>query len=127
MNPNINIEISNEFWSNPTIKNQQKTILLKFRCGQYMENARKQLFFGREKFPSITCSICNSSDTNTWLHVLKCNQHHIHAVRVKRHNKVVWKLIIPTQKSRCYIFMNACTFNNNVQENALPTWLLPCN
>ena len=63
------------------------------RTGQYMGNARKQLFFGRERFPSITCSICTSADANTWLHVLlKCNHHHIHAIRVKRHNKVVWEL-----------------------------------
>ena len=97
-----------------------------------MGNARKQqFFFGRERFPSITCSICNSEDADTWLHVLlKCNHRHIHAIRVKRHNKVVWglrKLILSSQKSRCYTLMNAWTFNNNPQENIVPPWLLACS
>jgi hypothetical protein len=130
MNQDIDNELSNNFWSNPTIIDSQKTCILKFRTGQYMGNAKKQLFFGIERFPSNTCPICNSSDADTWLHVLlKCNQHHIHALRTKRHNKAVWelrKLILSSQKSRCYILMNAGTFNNNPQENTVPTWLLPC-
>jgi hypothetical protein len=64
------------------------------------------------------------------IHVLlKCNQHHIHALRTKRHNKAVWeliKLILSSHKSRCYTLMNAGTFNNNPQENTVPVWLLPC-
>jgi hypothetical protein len=84
---------------------------VKMKHGQYMGNARKQLFFGREVFPSITCPICDSTDPDTWLHVLlKCKQHHIHALRTKRHNKAVWelrKLIVSSKKSRCYILMNA--------------------
>ncbi len=68
--------------------------------------------------------------TDTWLLVLlKCNHHHIHAIRVKRHNKAIWtlcKLIMSTYKSRCYTLMNAGTFNNNPPENTVPTWLLPC-
>jgi len=95
-----------------------------------MKNARKQSFFGIERFPSITYSICNPHDANTWLHVLfKCNQHHIYALRVKRHNKAIWelrKLILSTNKSRHYTLMNAGTFNNP-QENTLPPWLLPCS
>jgi ribonuclease HI len=130
MNPNIDNDVSNKFWDTPTITDSQKTSILKFRTGQYMGNARKQLFFGIERFPTITCPICNSLEADTWLHVLlKCNQHHIHALRTKRHNKAVWelrKLIISAQKSRCYILMNAGTFNNNPQENTIPTWLLPC-
>jgi hypothetical protein len=130
MNNDIDNELSNNFWTNPVITDPQKTSLLKFRTGQYMGNARKQLFFGRDRFPSITCPICNSPDADTWLHVLlKCNQHHIHALRTKRHNKAVWeirKLILSSQKSRCYTLMNAGTFNNNPQENTVPAWLLPC-
>ena len=95
-----------------------------------MGNARKKLFFGIQRFPSITCPICNFPDADTWPHVLlKCNQHHIHALRTKRHNKVVWelrKLLLSSQISRCYTLMNAGTFNNNPQENTVPTWLLPC-
>ena len=92
-NPNIYNELSNNFWHNPMITDTQKTNILKFRTGQYMGNARKQLFFGRERFPSITCSICNFTDADIWLHVLlKCNHHYIHAIKVKRHNKTVWKL-----------------------------------
>jgi hypothetical protein len=130
-NPNIDNELSNNFWHNPMTTDTQKTNILKFRTGQYMGNARKQLFFGREKFPSITCSICNSEDVDTWLHVLlKCNHHHIHALRVKRHNKAVWelrKLILSSQESRCYTLMNAGTFNNNPQENTVPPWLITCS
>ena len=93
MNPSINNELSNEFWHNPIITDAQKINILKFRTGQYMGNARKQLFFGRERFPSITCPICNSTDADTWLHVLLiCTHDHIHAIRVKRHNKTVWEL-----------------------------------
>ena len=95
-----------------------------------MGNARKQLFFGIQRFPSKTCPICNSQDADAWLHVLLiCNQHHIHALRAKRHNKAVWeirKLILSSQNSRCYTLMNAGTFNNNPQENTVPPWLLPC-
>ena len=111
MNPDISNELSNDFWHNPKITDAQKTNISKFRTGQYMGIARKQLFFGRERFPSITCSICNSQDADTWLHVLlKYNHHHIHAIRVKKHNKAVWelrKLILSSEKSRCYILMNA--------------------
>src|ERR1700738_2827993 len=66
----------------------------------------------------------------TWLHVLlKCKQHHIHALRTKRHNKAVWelrKLIVSSKKSRCYILMNVGTFNNDPPENTVPSWILPC-
>jgi hypothetical protein len=42
------------------IHHSQITCLLKFRYNQYMGNARKQLFFGIARFPSITCPICPS-------------------------------------------------------------------
>ena len=122
--------MSNDFWNNPEITDAQKTSILKFRTGQYMGNARKQLIFGIQRFPSKTCPICNSHDADTRLHVLLlCKQHHIHAPRTKRHNKAVWelrKLILSSNKSRCYTLMNAGTFNNNPQENTVPSWLLPC-
>jgi hypothetical protein len=95
-----------------------------------MGHAQKQLFFGREAFPSKTCQICNSLDADTWLHILlKCKQQHIHALITKRHNKVVWeilKLIISTRITRHYTLMNAGTHNKIPQENTVPTWLLPC-
>ena len=95
-----------------------------------MDNARKQLFFGREAYFSITCSICNSLELDTWLHVLlNCKQSHIHVLRTKRHNKAVWalrKLIVLSKHSRCYILMNAGTFNDNPPKNIVPPWLLPC-
>ena len=95
-----------------------------------MGNARKQLFFGREAYPSITCSICNSLEPNTWLHVLlNCRQSHIHALRTKRHNKAICalkKLIVSSNHFRCYILMDARTFNDNPPENTIPPWLLPC-
>ena len=100
-NEDIDNELSNDFWTNINIKDFKKTCLLKLRHGQYMGNARKQLFFGREAFPSITCSTCNSLDPNTWLHVLlKCRQHHIHALRINRHDKAIWalrKLLVSTK------------------------------
>ena len=65
MNPDINNELSNDFWHNPMVSDEQKTNILKCRTGQYMGNARKQLLFEREKFPSITCSIYNSQDADT--------------------------------------------------------------
>jgi hypothetical protein len=36
MNPDIDNDISNKFWSTPTITNSQKTSILKPRTGQYM-------------------------------------------------------------------------------------------
>jgi hypothetical protein len=58
-----------------------------------MGQARKQLFFGRQRFPTITCPICNSYEPGTWLHVLlTCRQQHIYSLHVKRHNKAVWEI-----------------------------------
>ena len=66
-----------------------KKCLLKLRHGQYMGNAKKQLFFGKEAFLSITCPICNPPDPDTWLHVLlECKQHHIHATGRSLHCQV---------------------------------------
>ena len=91
---------------------------------------RKQLFFGREAFPSRTCPICNSTYVDAWLHVLlKCKQQHIHALITKIHNKAIWemrKLIVSTRISRHYILMNAWTHNELSQENMVPPWSLPC-
>ena len=95
-----------------------------------MGQAIKQLFFGRQRFPTITCPMCNSYEPDTWLHILlTCRQQHIHSLHVKRHKKAVWeirKLLISSEKSRCYTLMNAGTFNDNPQENTVPNWLLPC-
>ena len=81
-------------------------------------------------YPTITCSICNSHERDTQKNVLpSCTQHHIHALRTKRHNKEVWelrKLLVSSNKSRSFILMNAGTYNNNPQENTVPHWLLPC-
>ena len=90
-------------------------------------------YFLRESYPSITYSICNFVEPNTWLHVLlNCRQSHIHALRTKRHNKALWALktlIVLSKHSRCYILMNACTFNDNPPEHMVPPWLLlyKCN
>ena len=95
-----------------------------------MGNARKQTFFGHAWFPSISCSICNSTNPDTWLHVLlHCQNRYIHGLIVKRHNEAVWeicKLIITSNISRCFIQMNAGIFNDKPQENTVPSWLLPC-
>jgi hypothetical protein len=129
-NADIDKELSNEFWNNPTITDKQKSCLIKFRTGTYMGQAIKQTFFGRQRFPTITCPICNSYEPDTWLHVLlTCKQQHIHSRHVKRHNKAIWKirkLLISSEKSRCYTLMNASTFNNNPHENTVPNRLLPC-
>ena len=95
-----------------------------------MGHARKQIFFGREAFPSRTCPICNSTDADTWLHVLlKCKQQRIHALITKRHNRAVLeirKLLVSTRISRHYTLMNTRTYNELPQENIVPPWLLPC-
>ena len=74
--------------------------------------------------------MCNSPDTDTWLHILlKCKQHHIHVLRIKRHNKAMWelrKLRVASKKSRYYVLMNASTFNNGPPQNMVPPWLLSC-
>ena len=129
-NKDIDKTLSNEFWTNPAISDKQKTCLVKFRTGQYMGQARKQLFFGRIAYTSHTCNICNSLEANTWPHILlKCKQQHIHALITKRHNKAVWeirKLLVSNKIRRHYILMNAGTYNELPQDNTIPTWLLPC-
>ena len=58
---------------------------------------------------------------------INCRQNHIHALRIKRHNKAVWalrKLIVSSKHSRCYILMNAGIFNDNPPENIVLPWLL---
>jgi hypothetical protein len=64
-NENIDKELSNEYWNNPTITYKQKSCLIKFRTGTYMGQARKQTFFGRQRFPTITYPICNSYEPDT--------------------------------------------------------------
>ena len=90
----------------------------------------KQLFFGREAYSSITCSICTFLNPDTWLHILlKCRQCHMYVLRTKRHNKAVWalrKIIVSSKHFRYYILMNARTFNNNPPKNTVLPWLLPC-
>jgi hypothetical protein len=87
-NDDIDKILSNDFWTNPAVTDKQKICLIKFRMGQYMGHARKQLFFGIEAFPSKTCPICNSLDADTWLHVLfKCKQQHIHTLITKKKKK----------------------------------------
>jgi hypothetical protein len=58
---NIDIATSIYFWKHPLITDAQKTCILKFRYNQYMGNARKQLFFGVDLYPTLSYSICNLS------------------------------------------------------------------
>ena len=94
-------ELSNKFWTNTSITDKQKACFIKFRTGTYMGKARKQIFFGHQRYPSITCPICNSNKPGTWLHVLLTyRQQHIHSVRVKRHEKTngeIRKLLISSE------------------------------
>ena len=92
-NADVDNELSNEFSENSAITDKQKSCLIKFCTETYMRNARKRMFFGRERFSSITCPICNSREPDTWLHLLlTCQQQHIHSLRVKRHNKTIWEI-----------------------------------
>lgn len=43
------------FVKNPTITPKQKSCLIEFHMGTYVGNASKQMFFGRQRFSSITC------------------------------------------------------------------------
>jgi hypothetical protein len=128
--PNIDLATSTNFWTHPSVTDSQRTCILKFRYNQYMGNARKQLFFGPTLFPHITCSLCHSSEPDTWKHVLlSCTQQHIHALRIKRHNKAIWefrKLLLSCPNTRCYTLMKAGNHNNLPPDNTIPTWLLPC-
>jgi hypothetical protein len=72
---NIDNETSTSFWNHPNITYSQKTCILKFRYNQYMGNGHKQLFFGPELYPNITCSLCHSTEPDTWKYVLlSCTQ-----------------------------------------------------
>ena len=87
-----------------------------------MGNTMKQLYFGREAFPSITCPVWNSPNHDTWLHVLlKCKRHHYMPSEPKDIIKqfVIKKSYSAIKKSRCYILINACTFNNDPPHKTL--------
>jgi hypothetical protein len=112
---NIDLSLSNAFWTMPSITDSQISQLLKFRYGQYMGLARKLLFWPH-LYPSMACPLCRNNDTDTWLHVLlKCIQPIIHGLRVKRHNHAVWELrnlLVSNTTTRCFTLMNASLFNN---------------
>jgi hypothetical protein len=124
LNSKIDNPTCTDFWVYPEVTDAQITCLLKFRYNQYMGNARKQLFFGPISFPSITCSICNSPDIDTWPHVLLCcTNPHIHALRIKRHNKVVSeirKLLVSSSHYRSFILMNTRIYDANPPKNTVP-------
>ena len=44
---------------------------------------------------------------------------------ITKHYGKLSKLLISSEKSRCYTLMNVGTFNDNPQENTVPNWLLP--
>ena len=126
---NIDNISSNTFWTNPQISKKQVKQLIKFHTDQYMGNAQKHLFWPL-RYPSITCSLCNTNSIDTWPHVLlTCPQPHLHALRITRHNKAVWeirKLLISSPLSRCMTLMNVGSFHFQPPENIVPTWFLPC-
>lgn len=58
---NHRFELSNDLWNNHAIikkTKKQKVRLIKFRIGQYMGYAWKQLIVGRGAYPSTTYLIC---------------------------------------------------------------------
>jgi hypothetical protein len=75
------------------------------------------------------CSIYNSPAIDTWSHVLyNCTNPHIHTLRIKRHNKAVFKirkLLVASSHSRSYILINAGIYDANPPDNTVPPWLLP--
>ena len=107
--PHFDNKIANNFWTNPTIIDAQIIQLLKFKYGQYMENARKHLFWN-ELFPNVNCSLCKMIQLDTWLHILLCCYGlHIHKLHINIHNKAVQeirKFLISNTKSRCYTLIN---------------------
>ena len=126
---NIDKISSNTFWSNPQISEKQIKQLIKFRTNQYMGNAQKYLFWPL-RYPTITCSLCTTNFVDTWPHVLLSSpQPHLHALRIKRHNKAVQelcKLLVSSPLSRRKTLMNVGYFNSNPPENTVPNQLLPC-
>jgi hypothetical protein len=127
--PHIDNKISNNFWTNPMIRDTQITQILKFRYGQYMGNARKHLFWS-EFFSNVNCSLCRMIQPDTWLHLLLCcTEPHIYKLRINRHNKAVQeirKFLISNNKSQCCILMNVGKFDEQTHKNTVPNWLLPC-
>jgi hypothetical protein len=123
-NSNIDNPTSTDFWIYSKVTNSQITCLLKFCYNQYMGNARKQLFFGPILYLSITCSVCNSLEIDTWPHVLlSCTNPYIHAFRIKCHNKLVSeirKLLVSSSYSCSYILMNAGIHDTKPPDNTVP-------
>ena len=69
------------YWTKKLINGSRETCLMTFRHGQYIGNDRKQLFLGTELYRSLTCSICNSVEPQTSLHVLlTCRESRIHGL-----------------------------------------------
>ena len=88
------------------------------------------LSLGEKTYPFRTCHDCCSFDIGTWLYILiKCQQQHIYAFIMKRHNKSIQKLrklIVLITQSRHYTLMNTWTHNKLPHDNTTPPWLLPC-
>ena len=105
------------YWTKKLMNDSREACFLTLRHGQYMGNGRKELFLDREMYRSITCCMCNSVEPQTLLHVLlNCRASRIHDLGRERHNKAVWvvrELPIKSKHYRCYILMNAGTFNDN--------------
>ena len=128
--PNIDKVLSNRFWTNPQRSKSQITQVLKFCTGQYMGNICKHLFWPN-RFQNSNCDICHLNEQDTWSHVLlKYNNSIIHALRIKRHNKAIWKLcklLLFVPSTRCYTLMNAGTYMNSPPDNTVPSWLIQCS
>ena len=102
----------------PSITNSQKTNLLKFRTGQYMGQCQKTTILWNSTIPLKNMSYLHTRKTQThgFMSSSYVNNTTYTPLRTKRHNKAVWeirKLILSSNKSRCYTLMNAGTFNNN--------------
>ena len=112
------------YWTKKLINGSRETCLMTVRHGQYMDNGRKQLVLDTKLYHSLTCSICNSVEPQTSLHVrLNCRESYIHDLHRERHNKVVSvvrELPIQPLHYRCYIFVNVATFTDNPSRNRVP-------
>ena len=115
----------------PLLQSNKKACLIKLQTGQYMNHARKQLFFCNETYPSKTCPICNLSNANTWLHVLfKCKYQHIHALLKKGTTKPLGnckKFLFPTKnqdtKYQYLLTLIVKELNNSVEQSRMITTL----
>jgi hypothetical protein len=93
-----------------------------------LSKVNKMLTLIRRTWTLLDVTDGRTDETNGRKYRQPCPQPHLHALRIKHHNKTVWeihKLLLSSPLSCCLILMNAGSFNNKLPDSTVPSWFLP--